>query len=301
GNVQDFSSSIPERKMLSDKAKEELSGFLGLVEVVVAEEFKKRFQQGHFGPLLTTVNAPVIPEAKPNNGGFNAQTKPPVAPPTMTMELNDALLESGDPLYPMWLPGISYLGQVDSNETAIAIAEEQKIDLILHFDISLKLIRGELVQNVSRCRLLHVSPPADSQGRKRHQLITSKGIDNLESQQLAASERMTEREYVNEQLSAVWLLIDRDIKVIDLPELTADVAKRRLATLLAGTNSKSLQTLAEARYYQSMNLINQADAETVFQIAGEEDGLILLHGPLKQRIEVSRKWAVDAARQTDDG
>ncbi|MCH1494109.1 MAG: hypothetical protein L7U72_02675 [Rubripirellula sp.] len=290
--------SIPERKMLSDSAKQELNQYLGLVESVVADEFSKRFSQGDFGPLFTTVSAPVQIDL-PQTNGFNTQAAPPAAAPSMSLELNDALLDAGDPLQPMWLPGISYLGAVDSSDSALEIAEDLQLDLILHFDVSLKQIREGLVQNVSRCRLLQVSPPADSQGRKRHLLITSKGMDNIESQQLAATDRMTEREYVGEQLNSLWNLIDRDIKVVDLPQLSAEVAKRRISSLLSGPSSRSLRTLAEVRYYQSMNLIDASDAEQLFHIAGDQDGLVLLYGPLDQRIEMSRKWAVEATKQEE--
>lgn len=291
--------SIPERQMLSDAAKAELKDYLGLVETVIAEEFEKRFSQGNFGGLFTTVSAPAEVEV-PTNNQFNRNAAAAVSNgPSMSLELNDALLDAGDPLQPMWLPGIAYIGQVESSDVAISIANEIQLDLILHFDISLKQIREGLVQNVSRCRLLHVSPTADAQGRKRHLLITSKGMDNLESQQLAASDRKTEREYIDEQMSSLWALIDRDIKVIDLPSLSADVAKRRIANLLSGPSSQSLRTLAEARYYQSLNLISEAEVEQLFHIAAGEDGLVLLHGPRDEQLKVSRQLAVQAAGQSE--
>ena len=206
----------------------------------------------------------------------------------MSLALNDALLDAGEPLQPMWSPGIAYLGQVDSSDSAIAVAEDLQLDLILHFDISLKQIREGLVQNVSRCRLLQVAPPTDSQGRKRHLLITSKGMDNLESQQMAAADRMSEREYINDQLNSLWNLIDRDIKVIDLPKLSSEVANRRISNLLASPK-RSMRTLAEVRYYQAMDLINASDVEQVFHIAGGEDGLILLYGPARSKNRTQSK------------
>ena len=288
---------IPDRTMLSAAAKQELSSYLGLVEQVVAEEFSNRFSKGHFGPLFVAVNEPTAVEAPAAAGGFDGSPKPVAAPPSrMSMELNNALIDAGESQQPMWLPGIAYLGQVDSSDTAISIAAEQQLDLILHFDISLKQIREGLVQNVSRCRLLQVSPQADAQGRKRHLIITSKGMDNIEAQQSNASSRKTEKEYINEQLNSLWNLIDRDIRVIDLPQLSSDVVKRRLSNLLAGAGSRSLRTLAEVRYYQSQNLIDEADVETLFHIAGGEDGLVLLYGSPAKRIETSRQWAVENSR-----
>ena len=300
GSPAPTTPSIPERKMLSDAAKAELTDYLGLVETVIAEEFSKRFTQGDFGTLFTTVTPPAAVQ-KPANNQFNPNVAAAVTTsgPPMSMQLNDALLDAGDPLQPMWLPGIAYIGQVESSEDAISIANEMQLDLILHFDISLKQIRQGLVQNVSRCRLMQVAPATDAQGRKRHLLITSKGMDNLESQQLAATSRQTEREYVDEQLSSLWAFVDREVAVIELPSISSEVAKRRIANLLSGPSSQSLRTLAEARYYQSVNLINESEIEQLFHIAGGEDGLILLHGPRDQRLEVSRQWAVKAASQSE--
>ena len=282
------SPSIPDRQMLSASAKAELAKYLGLVESVVAEEFNKRFAQGDFGPLFTSVSAPVQVEPPTNNGFNNMASAPSPVPSSMSLALNDALLDAGEPLQPMWSPGIAYLGQVDSSDSAIAVAEDLQLDLILHFDISLKQIREGLVQNVSRCRLLQVAPPTDSQGRKRHLLITSKGMDNLESQQMAAADRMSEREYINDQLNSLWNLIDRDIKVIDLPKLSSEVANRRISNLLASPK-RSMRTLAEVRYYQAMDLINASDVEQVFHIAGGEDGLILLLWPSRSKNRTQSK------------
>ena len=298
GSAATESPSIPDRQMLSASAKAELEKYLGLVESVVAEEFSKRFAQGDFGPLFTSVSAPEAVET-PNNNEFNNMAKAPSpVPSSMSLALNDALLDAGEPPQPMWSPGISYLGEVDSSDSALAVAADLQLDLILHFDISLKQIREGVVQNVSRCRLLQVAPPTDSQGRKRHLLITSKGMDNLESQQMAAADRLSERAYIDDQLNALWNLIDRDIKVIDLPKLSSEVASRRISNLLASPK-RSMRTLAEVRYYQAMDLINTSDVEQAFHIAGGEDGLILLYGPADQRIELSRKWAVESVQQTE--
>lgn len=285
---------IPERKMLSQEAQEELDKHLGLVATVVSEEFNKRFQQGDFGTLFTSVTPP--PEIENERGNRNAApgAAPVVAQPSMSLALNDVLSEAGDPLYPMWQPGIVYLGQATTSDEILAAAKRANIDLVLHFDVILKQGRNEAVQNLSRCRLLQVSPPVDSQGRARNLVVTSKAMDSYEAQQFAAAGRMNEREYVTEQLSTLFSIIDDNVKVIDLPQLPAEVAKRRIATIISGDDAKSLRTLAEIRFYQSKNLIDDAEAEAAFDIVGGADGLLFLHGPKSERIETARRWAVQS-------
>ncbi len=139
----------------------------------------------------------------------------------MGAALNDALTEAGDPVHPMWQPGLMYLGEGTSDEM-LAVAKRSNLDLILHFDVILKSGREDAVQNISRCRLLLVSPTPDSNGKVRTTVVTSKGMDSYEAQQFAAAGRMDEREYVNEQMSNLFAIIDRDVKVIDLPALPAD-------------------------------------------------------------------------------
>jgi hypothetical protein len=288
--------TIPERKMLSEEAQETLDKYLGLVAKIVSEEFNKRFQGGDFGPLFTSVTPPAPVE---NERGNPARGAAPVAvQPSMSLALNDALTEAGDPAYPMWQPGIVFLGEAVASDEILAVAKQANIDLVLHFDVILRKGRNEAVQNLSRCRLLQVSPPVDSQGRSRHLVVTSKAMDSNEAQQFAAAGRMDEREYVTEQLSTLFSIIDENVKVVDLPQLPAEVAKRRIGTIISGSDAKSLRTLAEIRFYQSKNLINESEVEAAFEIVGGQEGLLLLYGPTAERIETARRWAIESVTGT---
>ena len=80
----------------------------------------------------------------------------------------------------------------------------------------------------------------------------------------------------------------------DLPQLPPDVAKRRIATIISGAGAKSLRTLAEIRFYQSKNLIDEAETQAAFDIVGGEDGLLLLYGPKSERVETARRWAIQS-------
>ncbi len=161
--------------------------------------------------------------------------------------------------------------------------------MILHFDVVLKPGRTD-VQNISRLRLLHVA--------EKKSIVVSKGMDNREAAQLAAAGRMNEREYVLEQLSNLFAIIDRQVKVVDLPTLAPDVARRRIATLISGPQARSLRTLAEIRLYQAQGLIEEKEVEAAFDIVGGMDALTLLHGPLDERISIARKMAVASQNPT---
>ena len=185
----------------------------------------------------------------------------------------------------MWQPGLVYLGSGTSDES-IAAAKAANVDLVLHFDVILKPGRNDTVQNISRCRLLHVAA-----GKS---IVTSKGMDSWEAAQFAAAGRMDERAYVQEQLANLFAIIDRDVKVIDFPKLSPDVARRRIASLIASPRSQRLRSLAEIRLYQAQQLVDDSEVEAAFDIVGGIDALTLLHGPLEERLAIVRKLAVES-------
>lgn len=274
--------AIPVREMLSSSADEKLRETLGLVATVTAEQFEKRYKNGDFGALLTSVSAPA--PAPKQRGGFPGQPVAPSPGSSMSAALNEILVGSDEPM-PMWKPGIVFLGE-GSRDEVLAAARKANVDLVLHFQVYLKA-RNEQVSNVSRCRLLNVGQPDP----RKSVLISSKGMDNFEASKLAGAGRMDEREYVEAQLQSMWELIDRDVKVMPLPAFPADVARNRIATLIDSPNAHSLRTLAEIRLFQAQGLIDQSEVEAAFDIIGGDDGLMLLHGPQAKRVEIARTWA----------
>jgi hypothetical protein len=109
---------------------------------------------------------------------------------------------------------------------------------------------------------------------------------------MAAADRMSEREYVEQQLSNLFAIIDRDVMVVDMPPLSPEIARRRISSLIASPNARSLRTLAEIRFYEALELIDTAEVEAAFDIIGGVDALMLLHGALDERIAMARKWAI---------
>ena len=44
--------------------------------------------------------------------------------------------------------------------------------------------------------------------------------------------------------------------------------------------------------YQAKNLLTDEEVEAVFDIVGGAEGLLMLHGPQSERIEMAREWAL---------
>lgn len=254
--------SSMQRSMLSPEAEQELQSVLGLVTTVLGEEYDTRFSQGDFGRALTDV------------GG---------APEGMISSEFVDTLESSPESLPMWRKAFLYLGsgELDRN---VKVAQSNRLDLVIHFDILLKETRGDVVQNISRCRLVHV-PSGKSLG-------VSRPIDSLELKQKSRSKGLSSRDYVNEQLSNLINIIDRQAKAMDMPQLTPEIARRRVGSLLSSGGGNSLRTLAEVRLYQSQGLLSEDEVMTAFDIVGGPEAMRLLFGSEEEKLEIARSWSI---------
>lgn len=263
---------VVQREMLSSEADELLSKNVGLVAEKLAQGFDKRFRAGDFGNALITVGAPV--EGVVASSDF------------MSDGFTQAIDTSPEPI-PMWKPGLLFLGEGDSKDMA-AVARSADVDLYFHFDVLLKELRGEWVQNISRVRIIHAAS-----GKT---LGTSKSFDNLEVANLVRAGRGSESSYVDERLETLFGIVDRQAKTSPLPGLTTDIARRRVGQLLSGPRGRNLRTLAEVRLYQAQNLLTEEEVESAFHIVGGEEGLILLHGSHEERMNLARTWAVNSLK-----
>ncbi|MGB7347036.1 MAG: hypothetical protein WBD20_22620 [Pirellulaceae bacterium] len=269
------------RKMLDDGASEQMNKYLGLVAEVVEREFTKRYRQSDFGTALNGVaatgpeNAEPVPAAHP---GTKA-----ALPTTSLRGPVDELLARCPETATLWTPGLMFFGQTESKE-AIEAARLDQVDFLLHFDVILKVNRNQQTQNISRCRLISTAT-----GKS---LTVSKPMDSLEVSQLVRAGRTSEQSYVEEQLANLFMVIDRDIKTTEMPKLTAEIAKKRVGTILSASPENRLRALSEVRLYQTQELLTVEDVATAFEILGGEEGLALLYGPLEQKMSIAREWVV---------
>lgn len=308
---------VPETRveMLDAGVRDRFEKVLGMVTSQFESEFGGRYRDGQFGVALTTVaEVPFMaeapgdaPAARPANAPQAATPRDPrVAAggpgnPAATMGTDRGAARAAEAAsmarerrrmtelgryanaeHPMWMPGIVFLGEGPSAET-LETARQLGIDVLLHFDVALKSAQQELTQNLSRCRVIHVAS-----GKT---LGVSKALDSLEAMRLVDYERTTEAEYVTEQLANLWQILDDKLSVMDMPTLTPEVAKRRVGALLAARDGDPLRTLAEIRLYQSQGLLTDAEVESAFELVAGDNGLVLLYGPLAQRLETVRQMA----------
>lgn len=254
--------SSMQRSMLSPQAEEELQSVLGLVATVFGEEYETRFSQGDFGRALTDV------------------TEGPAG--MISSEFVDTLESSPESL-PMWRKAFLYLGDGELAKN-VKVAQANKLDLIIHFDVLLKETRGDVVQNISRCRLVHV-PSGKSLG-------VSRPIDSLELKQKSRAKGLSARDYIGGQLSNLIGIIDRQAKAMDMPQLTPEIARKRVGSLLSSGGGNSLRTLAEVRLYQSQGLLSEDEVMTAFDIVGGPEAIRLLFGTDEEKLEIARSWSI---------
>tara|TARA_R110002049_G_scaffold2750_2_gene21662 strand:- start:518808 stop:520151 length:1344 start_codon:yes stop_codon:yes gene_type:complete len=261
---------------------------MGLVATTVAEEFETRFRSGTFGTALSLIGTeppeePAANQPRPRSSRGGDEPEPEVvAPPS--------ILESGPSAAPIWVPGIVYLGEGASADRT-EMARAMGIDFLLHFDVALKTGREDNVENTSRCRVIQVGD-----GRI---LGVSKGIDKDEAERYSRGGRGNEADYVKDQLTLILAIMDQKANVSEMPTLTKDIAKKRVGMLLSasrlpGASRPSLRTLAEIRLYQSLGLLDSSEVDSAFDYIGGADALFLLYGPLDQKLDRARQWAIDA-------
>jgi hypothetical protein len=297
--------------MLSDDAAEQLAKNLGGVAEAFATEFEKRFAAGDFGTIFQA--EPNVVDESDSMALLPGLKQPPNASrprplshrspgrnssddhaPTIRKPVAE-LISNVPPPLPMWRPGIVFLGVGPSSEI-IETAKAEKIDLLIHFDVVLKSQGRQnqtSVQNVSRARLIHVS--------KGKSLIVSKAMDSSEVQQMQSAGRLSDpRSYIDEQMSALWRLVDRDIKLVELPNLSPESARRRISSLLERAGVRNLRSLAEVRLYQSLGLITEEEANKAYHMIGGSDALTMMHGPRDERLEMAKTWTIESFNQAEE-
>ena len=200
-----------------------LESALGLVATTVADEFQNRAADGDFG--LTLGMLQVDTSAEPSNQ--RRDTRPTSASDgaePISTDAAESILQSAPLPPPIWRAGIVFLGEGASTEM-IQIARDSGVDFLLHFDVSLKTDRDKKVDNSSRCRMIQV---ADGKI-----LAVSTGIDRQEADRFTRNDRGTAGDYVEEQLTPVFTVIDQKGKVSEMPQLTPVIAKKRVGALFS--------------------------------------------------------------------
>jgi hypothetical protein len=78
----------------------------------------------------------------------------------------------------------------------------------------------------------------------------------------------------------------------DLPALSPEVARKRVAQVLGDSTMTPLRKLAEIRYYAYRGWLTDEELEQAFEITGGVEAMKLLHGSDSQAIEAVHKMVV---------
>ena len=270
--------------------REVLESSLGLVATFVGEAFEKRMRQSRFGSAMDLLESA---ESEPPDSRSSASIRSRSSDkPVESNETSAAvpILESGPAPPPVWYPGIVFLGEGSSGDR-LADAQRMGLDFLLHFDVALKTDRNDKVINTSRCRVIQVSG-----GRI---MGVTQAIDADEADRFSRSGKGDDRDYIEQQSTLILAIMDQKANVDEMPSLTKEIARKRVGMLMSasrlpGATRPSLRTLAEIRMYQSRGLLDASEVDTAFDYVGGSDALFLLHGPLDERLDRARQWAVDA-------
>ncbi|MBB3205609.1 hypothetical protein FHS27_001413 [Rhodopirellula rubra] len=259
-------ASIPDPQVTDPAITERFDDLMGAVASTVAEGMRSRIEKGQFGHALTEVD----PEAKDQGYMVGGESVPQAETR-------------------MWIPGVVYLGEGSIQEMSKA-AVQANIELLLHFDVALKEVRGGTTQNLTRVKVL------DCKNGKT--VVLSGAMDSREVQRLQQTNRGTAESHLTEALEKFWSIIDSKIAVTPFPQLTPEVARRRVTGLLADSSLSPLRKLAEIRFLGVSGWLTEEEVEQAFDIAIGADGMTVLYGSPADAIEILRELALQNVSQS---
>lgn len=253
--------SVPKAEMTDSEVNSRMEKFLGLVADTVKNGLSKRISDGKFGHALVDVEAESTTQGHTVNG-----------------ETVDEAPQS------MWIPSVLFVGEGNSRDT-IKTAHYLELDLLFHFDVGLKENRMGAVSNISRVKVMDA--------RTGKTLVSSGAMDNTEVERMTRVGRGSPSAYVDEQLKSLWAVVDERLTLSDLPTLSPEVARKRVAQVLGDRSMTPLRKLAEIRYYGYRGWLTPDEVEQAFEITGGPDAMKVLHGSESQAIEAIHKLVVE--------
>lgn len=256
-------AAAPKAQMTDPAISERFEELMGYVATVVAEGMQTRIEGGQFGTAFANVD----PDAT-DQGDTVA----------------DDYVQPSEPR--MWIPRVVFLGEGSTQEMSKAAAQ-QNVELLLHFDVSMKEVRNSTPQNSTRVKVID--------GRSGRTLITSGQMENRELQRLLQAERETAESYVNGALEKFWSILDSKLSVQAFPELTPDISRRRVTGVLADPAFSLLRKLAEIQYMGLQGWLTEEEVEQAYAITASTDGMTILYGSPSQSVDAIHEIAERAA------
>lgn len=257
----------------------ELVKYTGEVGIKLVDALKGKIKAGTFGETLKeaatvaqpitgengeVVDAPSVDSSGEGAGGFPGEGLPGGVP----------LPEGAEALAAQQIaPGISWLGVVENSKELEESPKVSAVDVVIVFEVAVRSSRSSnLVSNSTKFRVATVKKDKDEP------LFTSNALVNIK----IANERKTnskKEDEVDKEIARGIEATEKAFAMQPLPAaLTADVVKRRLATLAAEKPANGLPVLLEARLYAAHGLISEEEVmSTAMSTMGEAQFVQLLN------------------------
>ena len=280
----------------------------------MVERLQTRVAEGYFSDWFNqTAEAPATPQARPQ-GNFQGQ---PGMPPGVGMEGMGPEFQEGIPMEgppgpvgmqqfpggpPMegprqfpgpgmgpagakasGLPGFAMLGLAPDSDEALALAAKEEVDLLLLAVIRAKVARSRGQKQTSlTLRILNVE--------NGDELWTSKSLTDT---RVIGAERAGKAaaDPVGDLLDDLLKYVDGNLRLVDMPPISPEVAQRRAAILSGKQYENPLQALVELRYYEWKKLLTPEElSEHYAKIVGPQDGPRLATGTEQERQAIVQQW-----------
>ena len=258
----------------------ELVKYTGEVGIKLVEALKGKIKAGTFGETLKEA-ATVVPPVTGENGETLDGQPTDDSTGDGTEGLPGEGLPGGVPLpegaeallAKQLAPGISWLGVVENSKELEESPKVAAVDVVIVFEVAVRSSRNSsLVSNSTKFRVATVKKDKDEP------IFTSNALVNIK----IANERKTsskKEDEVDKEIARGMEATEKTFAMQPLPAaLTADVVKRRLATLSAEKPANPLPVLLEARLYAAQGLITEEEVmSTAMATMGETQFVQLLN------------------------
>jgi hypothetical protein len=296
-----------------------LEFYTGELGEKIMEVLVKRMEGGKYGDVLQRVHESYegSPEAtntaNPMNPmypmGYSSVPMGPGGPPGYPNPNGEAKPAAKEEKYEPGgvVPGVVMLGEGSEREL-LAAAEQQEVDFVILFDISLRASNKGTASHTTKFKVMSLErakapKEADADSAKPREIFSSKSLNNHRTEK---DREEGKPDPVEAEIEGFVAAIDADVTTAPLPEkLSADIALKR-ATFLAGQETANpLANLAEMQcYYQKKLLTKDQVSELFGHVLGADQAKKLLSGKTESdRRAALAKWLpkVPEAKQPATG
>ncbi len=240
------------------------------------EELKTHIEAGDYGSALKGLDGPNS-AAAPAAGGPGTAGMPlgmPAGMPGMGGQPANAGGKAGEPKG--MVPGITWVGQMATKEAVEKKAREQGIDVLFLYEVTVTVGKNGVVRNTTKIRVTALERAKD--------LIVTPLLANHKLQE--DREKQKDKDPVDAEVQKVLAVVEKGLKVGDLPEaITADKVAARIKKL-ASTPDNVLRTLLEAKLYIALDLLKEEELkEAIAALGGNDLGKLLTGANENERAE----------------